>query len=118
MAFSSLASALRRCLAASAVVLASCSTCGAVSPPRPPSTPGAPVADPTPTRVVAHVAITSAGLKSSLDEAVPKRGEGAFSLLRSQRRYTWERTPLDVSFAGGRIVLDAHVRSTVDIDRK
>ena len=104
-----------RFLATSALLLGGCSTFGAVYPPRPPGTPGAPVADPTPARVVAHVAVTGAGLKSSLDEGVPKKGEGSFPLLRSQRKYTWERTPLEVSFAQGRIVLDAHIRSTVDL---
>ena len=106
---------LSRCFAMGALVLAACSSFGAVYPPRPPATPGAPVADPSPSRVVAHITITGAGLKSALDEAVPKKGEGAFSLLRTQRRYTWERNPLDVGFSQGRIVLDAHIRSTVDM---
>ena len=107
--------ALTRCFVLGALLLAGCSSFGAVYPPRPPATPGAPVADPTPSRVVAHIAITGAGLQSSLDEAVPKKGDGAFALLRTQRRYTWERTPLQVSFSQGRIVLDAHVTSTVDM---
>ena len=104
-----------RASALGALLLTACSSFGAVYPPRPPATPGAPVADPSPSRVVAHVAITSAGLKSSLDEAVPKKGDGAFPLLRTQRRYTWERTPLEIGFSQGRIVLDAHIRSTVDM---
>jgi hypothetical protein len=97
------------------LALSACTSFGAVYPPRPPGSPGAPVADPTPSRVVAHVSVTSAGLKSSLDESVPKKGDGAFALLRTQRKYTWERTPLEVSFSQGRIVLDAHIRSTVDM---
>lgn len=92
-----------------------CSSFGAVYPPRPPTTPGTPVADPSPSRVVAHLSITGAGLKNSLDEAVPKNGEGSFALLRGTRRYTWERTALDVNFSQGRVVLDAHVRSTLDM---
>ena len=97
------------------VVGGACTSFGAVYPPRPPGTPGAPVADPTPSRVVAHISVTSSGLKSSLDESVPRRGEGAFALLRTQRKYTWERSPLDVSFSQGRIVLDAHIKSTIDM---
>ena len=97
------------------LALSACTSFGAVYPPRPPGSPGAPVADPTPSRVVAHVSVTSAGLKSSLDESVTKKGDGAFALLRTQRKYTWERTPLEVSFSQGRIVLDAHIRSTVDM---
>jgi hypothetical protein len=102
-------------LAAGALLLSGCSTFGAVYPPRPPSTRGAPVADPTPSRVVAHISITSAGLKSAIDDALPRSGEGALSLLRTQRRYTWERTPVEIGFTQGRIVLDAHVRSTLDM---
>ena len=108
---------LLRSLAGSLTVLAlgACTSFGAVYPPRPPGTPGAPVADPTPSRVVAHISVTSTGLKSSLDESVPKKGDGAFALLRTQRKYTWERAPLDVSFSHGRIVLDAHIKSTIDM---
>lgn len=73
------------------------------------------MADPAPSRVVAHVAVTGAGLKSALDDAVPKKGDGAFTLLRTQRRYTWERSPLDVGFAQGRVVLDTHIKSNVDM---
>ena len=102
-------------LLALVVVGGACTSFGAVYPPRPPGTPGAPVADPAPSRVVAHISVTSAGLKSSLDESVPRRGEGAFALLRTQRKYTWERSPLDVSFSQGRIVLDAHIKSTIDM---
>ena len=108
-------SLLARGLALSAVVLSSCGSFGAVYPPRPPSTPGAPVADPAPARVVAHITVTGAGLKAALDEGVPKNGEGTFPLLHTTRKYTWQRVPLDVSFAQGRIVLDAHVKATVDL---
>lgn len=98
-----------------AVLVAGCSSFGAAYPSRPPATPGAPVADPMPSRVVAHVSVTSAGLKSALDDAIPKKGDGAFALLRSQRKYTWERAPAEVSFAQGRIVIDAKVRANVDM---
>lgn len=95
--------------------LSACSSFGAVYPPRPPSTPGAPVADPTPSRVVAHISVTSAGLKTAIDESLPRKGDGSLSILKSQRRYTWERAPAEIGFAQGRVVLDAHVRSTLDM---
>lgn len=101
--------------AAAALVLSGCSSFGAVYPPRPPSTSGAPVADPAPSRVVAHVSVTRAGLKSAVDDALPQKGDGQIPLLRTQRRYTWERSPLEIGFAQGRVVLDTHVRATLDM---
>jgi hypothetical protein len=106
---------LTAAIVAAAALLGGCSTFGAVYPPRPPATPGAPVADPMPSRVVAHIAVTSGGLRSQMDDAIPKKGDGAFTLLRSQRKYTWERTPAEISFSQGRVVLDTKVRATVDM---
>jgi Domain of unknown function (DUF4403) len=97
------------------IALASCSTFGAVYPPRPAQSPGVPTADPAPSRVVAHVSVTQSGLQSAIDEAVPKTGEGAFTLLRTQRRYTWERTPFEVGFAQGRVVLTTRANAKVDM---
>jgi len=85
-----------------------------VYPPRPAATPGAPVADPMPSRVVAHVAVTADALRSALDEAIPKSGEGEVPLLGGPRHYSWQRTSLDVGFSQGRLVLDAHVDARVD----
>lgn len=102
-------------LAVTASLLAGCSTFGAVYPPRPSATPGAPVADPSPSRVVAHIAVTSGGLRSAMDDAVPRKGDGAFPLLHTQRRYTWERTPVEISFSQGRVVLDTKVKANVDM---
>jgi hypothetical protein len=101
--------------ALTAVLFAGCSTFGAVYPPRPPATPGAPVADPLPSRIVAHIAVTNGGLRTAMDDAIPRKGEGGFTLLRSQRKYTWERSPAEVSFSQGRVVLDTHVRANVDM---
>ncbi len=98
-----------------ACLVAACSTFGAVYPPRPPTTPGLPVADPTPSRIVAHVTVTSAGLKSALESAIPKSQDGQFPLLKTTRRYKWERDPVEVSFSQGRIVIDARVRANVDM---
>src|SRR5580658_11293311 len=93
--------------------LLSCGSFGAVYPPRPAATPGAPVADPTPARVVAHVSVTSEALRGALDEAIPKSGEGEVALLGGARHYSWQREALTVSFSQGRLVLDAHVDAKV-----
>lgn len=95
--------------------VSACSTFGAVYPPRPPALPGPAVSDPPPSRVVTHVAITRDGLKTSLDQNVPAKDEGTFELLRTERKYTWTRTPFEVSFMQGRIVLDTHVTATIDM---
>jgi hypothetical protein len=102
-------------LALVALTLASCSTFGAVYPPRPPATPGAPTADPSPSRVVAHVSVAGSALRATIDAAVPKSGEGAFTLLRTRRKYTWDRTPFEVSFSQGRIVLVTKAHANVDM---
>jgi hypothetical protein len=94
--------------------LVACGRFGAVYPPRPPATAGAPVADPAPSRVVAHVSVTSAALRAALDEAVPRSGEGEVPLLGGSRHYSWQRTTLDVGFSQGRLVLDAHVDAKLD----
>lgn len=102
-------------LLTSTLLVVGCSSFGAVYPPRPPATPGAPIADPTPSRVVAHISVTSTGLKDGLDDQMPRTGEGNVDILRTKRRYTWTRDPLQVSFSQGRVVLDAHVKSTLDM---
>lgn len=108
---------MRSALATSAValVLASCSSFGAVYPPRPPATPGAPTADPSPSRIVTHLAVTSSALRTTIDDAVPKTGDGSFPLLRTTRKYTWDRTPFEVSFAQGRVVLVTKAHANVDM---
>ena len=100
---------------AALAALASCSTFGAVYPPRPPSANGAPTADPLPSRIVAHVSVTSAGLRSAIDDAVPRTGEGSFALLGTQRKYKWDRKPFEVSFAQGRVILTTSVHTNVDM---
>lgn len=87
---------------------------GAVYPPRPPSTPAEPIADPLPTRIVTHVTVTSSALRDSLDAAVPRTGEGTFRLA-GERRYRWQREDVAVSFARGRVVVDAHVTATLEL---
>jgi hypothetical protein len=97
------------------VFLIACSRFGAVYPPRPPASPAPPLAEPPPSRIVAHVSVTSAALASALDDAVPKSGEGDVTLLGSERHYTWERSPVLVSFSQGRLVLDTHVSGHLDM---
>ena len=97
------------------VLLAGCTRFGPVYPSRPPLHPTPLVADPSPSRVTAHVALSGAGLRASLEDVVPKTGEGTFSLLGSERAYHWMRGPLDVSFASGRIVVKTSVASNVDL---
>lgn len=104
-----------RALVVALGTLAGCSSFGAVYPPRPPSTAGMPVADPAPSRVVAHVTVTRLGIERALDEAIPKKGDGTFPLLKTQRHYTWDRTPVSVSFSQGHVVLDTRVRAIVDM---
>lgn len=98
-----------------ALVLTGCSRFGPVYPSRPSARPSPPVADPSPSRVNAHVSVTGDGLRTSLEDIVPKMGEGSFSVLGSDRKYRWTRDPLDVSFASGRIVVKAHVSSNVEM---
>ncbi len=98
-----------------ALALAGCSRFGAVYPARPPASSAFASADPTPARIVAHVSVTRVALGSALDEAVPRTGDGDFALLGAQRKYSWERTPLAVSFSQGRLVLDTHVTARVDL---
>jgi hypothetical protein len=88
---------------------------GAVYPPRPNASPSPPVADPTPSRIVMHVAVTSAALSAALEDTIPRDGDGDFALLGGQRHYTWERGPLELSFDQGRLVIDAKVLAHVDV---
>jgi hypothetical protein len=101
--------------AAALVSLAACSRFGAVYPPRPAEAPGPPMADPAPSRLVVHVSMTSDALRASLDDAVPKSGEGDVPLLGSPRHYTWAREPLTLRFAQGRLVLGVHVDAHVKL---
>jgi hypothetical protein len=46
---------------------------------------------------------------------VPKTGDGTVNLLGSERAYHWQRQPLEVSFAAGRVVARALVTASVDL---
>jgi hypothetical protein len=102
-------------LALGAVAILGCgSRFGAVYPPRPPTTPAGPLADPTPTRIVAHITVTQPALRDALDEAVPKNAEGSFRLA-GDRKYRWERDKFAISFAQGRVAIDTHVTATIEL---
>src|ERR1700683_3229837 len=93
----------------------SCTRFGALYPPRPTPSQSPPFADPAPSRVVTHVSVTSAALKAALDDAVPRAGDGTVALLGGDRRYAWERGPLDLGFSQGRITLETEVHATIAI---
>ncbi len=61
------------------------------------------------------MSLSGAGLRSSLEDAVPKTGEGSFALLGGERAYRWTRGPLDVSFASGRIVIKTDIAANIDL---
>jgi hypothetical protein len=104
-------------LAIFALVVA-CSRFGPVYPPRPSPSVGAPLADPAPSRVVVHLAMASGALSAALEDAAPRTGDGTFPFLGSERRYAWERGPLELAFSQGRIVVAAKVRATISIPLK
>ncbi|MFT3765854.1 MAG: DUF4403 family protein [Minicystis sp.] len=97
------------------VLFAACGGEGAVYPPRPPATPGEALADPAPSRVVMHTAITSSGMKKALEDAIPTGSEGTFPLLGKERKYTWKRSAINVKFDRGRLVLELHVDANADM---
>jgi len=97
------------------VLLCGCARFGAVYPPRPSESPAPPIADPPPSRIVVHVSVTDAALRATLDDAIPKDGDGDFAILGSLRHYTWTRQPLTVRFAQGRLVLGVHVDAHVSL---
>lgn len=98
------------------VLLASCGgRFGAVYPPRPPASSGSPIADPPPSRVVAHVTVTSSALRSNLDGNVPRTGDGSFRALGGDRRYRWQREDLTLAISQGRFALDTRVQATLEL---
>jgi Domain of unknown function (DUF4403) len=97
------------------LIVSGCTRFGPVYPSRPAEHPSPLVADPSPSRVTAHVTLSGAALRSQLEDVVPNTGDGTFSLLGSERTYHWTRQPLDVSFASGRIIVKTSVASNVDL---
>jgi hypothetical protein len=93
-----------------AVALSSCAGLTPIYPPRPPATPGQPMVDPSPARVVVHATVTSAGLRGALDEKLPQTGAGDVPLLGSSRHYTYKRDPVSVHFTKERVGVDLRVK--------
>ena len=108
--------------ALSALSLTGCllgtSSLGAVYPPRPADAGTEPIADPSPSRVVTHITITSQGLKNALESSLPMTGEGTFPLLGSTRKFTWKRDAATVRFTQGRLGIDLHVLAVADLPLK
>jgi len=96
-------------------LLAGCTRFGPLYPSRPAAHASPLVADPSPSHVNVHVSLSGAALRASLEDAVPKTGEGSFALLGSERPYHWTRGPLELSFGGGRIVVKTSVASNVEL---
>lgn len=92
--------------------LSACSE--AVYPSRPALTPGPVVADPPHSRVTLHVSATQGALKQLLDEALPQKGEGSFSLL-GMRQYRFTRAPVELSFnTQGEVTLKTRIHTELD----
>lgn len=105
-------------VAAIALAAALCACGGTpepVYPSRPPSTPGEPIADPTPSRIVLHAALTRAALERALEENVPRTDSGTFTMLGSERTFTWKRGNIGLRFDRNRIGLELHIDANVDL---
>jgi hypothetical protein len=101
-----------------AIASSSCSRFGPVYPPRPSLAGAQLAADPTPARVVAHLAVSSGALRQALDDAAPRTGNGTVHVLGSDRPYTWERGPLDVGFSQGRVILKTPITAHLSVPLK
>lgn len=96
-------------------LLSSCAGLTPIYPPRPPATPGEPIADPVPSRVLVHATITSAALRQALETEMPAAGEGTVPLMGRERKFSWKRDPVALRFDRGRIGLDVHLVVTLEL---
>jgi hypothetical protein len=103
---------------AALLVSSGCSRFGAVYPPRPAPADAPPVADPEPAKVVAHIVVTSDGLRKQLEDAVPRKGDGTIHVLGGDRVYTWERGDLALALSQGRIEITTKVQGTLALPLK
>lgn len=87
----------------------------ALYPPRPVATPGAPVADPPPSRIVIHASVAASALQKLLDKQLPASGEGTFTVMGSQRKYKWTRETPTIRFDKGLIGVHAKINASVDL---
>jgi hypothetical protein len=97
------------------VVVAGCGGATALYPPRPPAVPGLPLAEPAPSRVVVHTTVAAAAMTRALEDAIPASGAGTFTLLGGEKRYLWNRKPLELAFGQGRITVGVHVVAHVQL---
>jgi hypothetical protein len=96
-----------------ALILAACGgRFGPVYPSRPAPTEAPAAADPPPSRVVTHLAVTSAAIRAALEDAVPTVGEGVAPVLGG-RKFRWARKAFDVTFGQGRIALATSVQAVL-----
>jgi uncharacterized protein DUF4403 len=65
--------------------------------------------------VVAHVTVSSAALKTALEDKLPKTGDGTFPFVGSTRKFTWKRDPASLRFTQGRLGVDIHVNAVADM---
>jgi hypothetical protein len=86
----------------------------ALYPPRPPASPGEPIADPAPSKVVLHITVTAKAMEGALDDALPRTGEGTFS-MGGDRKYTYKRGDATVRFGQGRVTIAMHVDANLDM---
>lgn len=103
----------RSLLLAAALSLAGCAT-APLYPARPPASPGAPVADPAPSKAVVHFTVTPEGLNRAIDMALPMEGASTFE-LRGPRPWKWSRTPISFKFADGKIQASATVNVSAEL---
>lgn len=87
----------------------------ALYPPRPPATPGEPIADPAPSKVVLHTTVTGKAMEGAIEDALPKTGEGSFAMVGGDRKYTYKRGPATVRFNSGRVTIAMHVDANLDM---
>jgi hypothetical protein len=104
-----------RALHLSVLFACACAGLTPIYPPRPPATPGEPVADPVPSRVVVHATITGAALRQALETKMPAVGEGTVPLMGKERKFSWKRDPVALRFDRGRIGLDVHLVVTLEL---
>lgn len=86
-----------------------------VYPSRPAATPGDPIADPTPSRIVLHAALSRTALERALEENVPRTDSGTFTMLGGERTFTWKRGNIGLRFDRNRIGLELHIDANVDL---
>jgi len=90
----------------------------AIYPPRPSIEAGAPVADPSPSRLHLHTQITAQGIAQILDAFIPQEGMGQFEFF-GDRRYQYKRAAFQVTLNDGqKLELSTQITTTVELPGK